>query len=128
MIAMQAMTGIMMCAVSFSEAEAERYMRVHQEAKQTFQGFLCHGAQHINRHLLSVMSLLGPLRRCCSGGALRERVGMPAHGLPKLCCARVRHPISKCHALSALHLLEAAQGHNSALEFGPHRGRLSLPS
>ena len=118
----------MMFAVSFSEAEAERYMRVHQEAKQKFQGFLCHGAQHINRHLLSVMSLLGPLRRCCSGGALRERVGTPAHALPKLYYARMRHPVSKCHALPVLLLLEGAEERSSALELGPCRSRLSLPS
>ena len=102
-------------------------MRVHQEAKQKFQGFLCYGAEHINRHLLSVMSLLGPLRRCCSGGALRERVGPPAHGLPKPCHARVPHPISNWHALPALHLLQAARKHSSALKLGSHRGRLLLP-
>ena len=64
--------------MSFSKAEAERYLQVHHEAKQEFQSFLCYGAEHINRHLLSIMSLLGPLRRCCSGGALRERVSTAA--------------------------------------------------
>ena len=62
----------------FSKAEADRYLRVHQKAKHKFQGFLCHGAEHINRHLLSIMSLLGPLRRCCSGRALRETVSTAA--------------------------------------------------
>ena len=109
MLVEQAMTAIMMRAVCFGEAEAERYMQVHQEAKQKFQGFLRCGAEHINRHLLLIMSLLGPLRRCCSGGALRKRVSMAAHGLPKLCHTCVRQPDSNCHALPTQLLLQAAQ-------------------
>ena len=50
------------------------YLKVHAEAKAVFGRFLRQGSEHINRHLLSIMSLLGPLRRCCSGGALRDRV------------------------------------------------------
>ena len=96
------LNGTLLHAVSFSKAEAERYLRVHQDANQKFQGFLCHGAEYINRHLLSIMSLLGPLRRCCSGGALRKRVRMAAHGLPKLYYTCTRQPISNRHAVSML--------------------------
>ena len=54
------------------------YLKVHAEAKATFQKFLCNGSEYINRHLLAIMSLLGPLRRCCSGGALRDSVCLSA--------------------------------------------------
>ena len=64
-------------AASFSGAEAEVYLRVHKEAKAAFERFLCYGGAHVNKHLLAIMSLLGPLRRCCSGGALRPRVRCP---------------------------------------------------
>ena len=52
------------------------YLKVHAEAKADFERFLRQGSLYINRHMLSVMSLLGPLRRCCSGGALRPMVGL----------------------------------------------------
>ena len=51
---------------------------MHAEARAAFERFLRCGSEHINRHLLSIMSLLGPLRRCCSGGALRARVCLSA--------------------------------------------------
>ena len=54
------------------------YLRVHAEARAAFEKFLRFGSEHISRLMLSVMSLLGPLRRCCSGGALRTRVRLPA--------------------------------------------------
>ncbi len=50
------------------------YLKVHAEASAAFEKYLKNGSQYINRHLLGIMSLLGPLRRCCSGGALRNRV------------------------------------------------------
>ena len=56
-----------------------RYLAKHREARAVFLRFLEHGPEHVNRHLLSIMSLLGPLRRCCSGGALRERVSTTSH-------------------------------------------------
>ena len=49
-------------------------MKVHREARLVFDGFLKVGLKHVNGHMLAIMSLLGPLRRCCSGGELRERV------------------------------------------------------
>ena len=58
----------------FSRAEVDIYMGVHRQVKAAFQGFLCNGSQHVSRHMMVIMSLLGPLRRACSGGALRERV------------------------------------------------------
>ena len=50
------------------------YLKVHVEARAAFEKYRRYGNEYINRHLLSIMSLLGPLRRCCSGGALRARV------------------------------------------------------
>ncbi|CAL5222943.1 g5380 [Coccomyxa viridis] len=61
-------------AVSFSQQEAQVYLKVHADAKAAFEKFLRYGSQYINRHLLGIMSLLGPLRRCCSGGALRNSI------------------------------------------------------
>ena len=116
--AQQALKEILLRVVRFSKAEAERYLEVHQEAKQKDEFFQKHGVQHITRHLLSIMSLLGPLRCCCSGGALRKRVSTSACGLPNLYCVRVRHPVSDCHALAVLQLLQAAQKCISALELG----------
>ena len=60
------------------------YLGVHAEARAAFERFLRCGSEHINRHLLSIMSLLGPLRRCCSGGALQKWVCLPTswHRLP----------------------------------------------
>ena len=60
------------------------YLRVHKEAKAAFETFLRYGGTHVNKHLLAIMSLLGPLRRCCSGGALRQRVCCLLHFLPRL--------------------------------------------
>ena len=71
-------------AASFSGAEAEVYLRVHKEANAAFKMFLRYGSAHVNKHLLAIMSLLGPLRRCCSGGALRQRVCCLLGLLPRL--------------------------------------------
>lgn len=65
------------CAVSFTQAEAEVYLRVHGEAKAKCENVMRYGSKHVNQNLLAIMSLLGPLRRCCSGGALRPRVRCP---------------------------------------------------
>ena len=56
-----------------------RYLAKHREARAVFLRFFEQGPKHVNRHLLSITSLLGPLRRCCSGGALRERVSATSH-------------------------------------------------
>ena len=50
-------------------------MRVHKEAKAEFERYVMVGSSHVSHNLLAIMSLLGPLRRMCSGGALREQAG-----------------------------------------------------
>ena len=67
-----------------------RYLAKHREARAVFLRFLEHGPEHVNRHLLSIMSLLGPLRRCCSGGALRERVSTTSHLYACYACVHLK--------------------------------------
>ena len=58
-----------MCiAVSFSQQEADAYLKVDAEASAAYQNYRSYNS------LLAIMSLLGPLRRCCSVGALPDRV------------------------------------------------------
>ena len=78
------LTCVRCLAVSFSQQEAEVYLKVHAEAKAAFQRFLQYD---INRHMLSIMSLLGPLRSCCSGGALHNRVCLLADSQHKVVAA-----------------------------------------
>ena len=61
-------------AVGFSQQEAEVYLKVHTEARLVFDSFLRMGPKHVNGNMLAIMSLRGPLSRCCSGGELPERV------------------------------------------------------
>ena len=83
--------------MSFSQAEAEAYLRVHKEAKAAFEDHLREGSLHVSKHLLTIMSLLGPLRRCCSGGSLHRAVSCSrlVKGVP------CRH-ITSCKAAASL--------------------------
>ena len=60
-------------AVPFSEAEQGLYLRVHNEAKAEFHRYVSRGAHYVAKHLLSIMSLLSPLRAICSGGVLCDK-------------------------------------------------------
>lgn len=99
----------LMRAVSFSQQEADMYMKVYEKARAKYQGILHFDAQHVSRHLLSIMSLLGPLRTMCSGGALRERVGplgftslLPFCGQPHLAKAKLSGACPTCCMLTAV--------------------------
>lgn len=60
--------------MAFNEDEQRLYKRVHEEAKREFRQYLGMGGHYVATHLLSIMSLLNPLRAICSGGVLREKV------------------------------------------------------
>ncbi|KAK9824040.1 hypothetical protein WJX72_007212 [[Myrmecia] bisecta] len=60
-------------AVIFTPAEQALYKAAHVKAKQQYQVFSSWGAAAVSKRLLQIMSLLQPLRRICSGGALSDR-------------------------------------------------------
>ncbi|KAK9808795.1 hypothetical protein WJX72_003802 [[Myrmecia] bisecta] len=60
-------------AVIFTREEQALYKAAHTKAKQQFQVFSSWGAAAVSSRLLQIMSLLQPLRRICSSGALSLR-------------------------------------------------------
>eukprot|EP00955_Chlamydomonas_euryale_P004654 49837-Chlamydomonas_euryale.AAC.2 len=60
-------------AIELSREERELYMRVHAEVSRKWTTFRAAGPSVVNKYQMTIMSLLGPLRRICSGGNLRER-------------------------------------------------------
>ncbi|GAX72705.1 hypothetical protein CEUSTIGMA_g161.t1 [Chlamydomonas eustigma] len=59
--------------VSLTTTEKALYLRVHSEVQLKWMAFRAAGAATVTRYQLTIMSLLGPLRRIASGGALRPR-------------------------------------------------------
>ncbi|KAK9830036.1 hypothetical protein WJX72_009324 [[Myrmecia] bisecta] len=60
-------------AVLFTAEEQTLYTDAHAKAKRQFDVFRSWGAPAISKRLLQIMSLLQPMRRICSGGALSEK-------------------------------------------------------
>ena len=57
--------------VELSAAERAKYRELHAEAKRTFeQTYAARGEAYLSSKILSIMALLLPLRRLCSGGYL----------------------------------------------------------
>ncbi|GAB4812994.1 hypothetical protein N2152v2_000040 [Parachlorella kessleri] len=53
--------------------EQKLYLTAHQRSRGIFQQYLQMGNHQINKHLLQIMALLLPMRRVCSGGALKPK-------------------------------------------------------
>ena len=56
-----------------TETEQATYKRVHGIAAEYFSRYESRGPHCVSKNLLHIMSLLLPMRRICSGGALTER-------------------------------------------------------
>lgn len=59
-------------AVKLSVEEEALYTKVHTAVHNKWLGIRAHGAAYINKYILSITSLLLPLRRICSGGVLQD--------------------------------------------------------
>lgn len=60
------------CAVVLSAHERSAYLEVHEKAAAIWASLRHNHPATINQRLLQIMALLQPLRRICSGGALRR--------------------------------------------------------
>lgn len=59
-------------AVTLSAPEQELYRKVFAKVQEKWFSFRAGGAASVTKYQLTIMSMLGPLRRICSGGALHE--------------------------------------------------------
>ncbi|KAG1670539.1 hypothetical protein FOA52_015404 [Chlamydomonas sp. UWO 241] len=60
-------------SVQLTPEEQALYLEVHTEISRKWTSFRAAGQATVNKYQLTIMSLLGPLRRICSGGDLRPR-------------------------------------------------------